>query len=276
VEPAERSEAVAAALDVASSLGLDAQTALVLRESNRLAIRLLPCDVLARVAPAAQNVAQLELALASDLAALGAPVATLDSRAGTTVFARGEHVVTLWTYYETATVEIPSAEYAKTLIQLHRAMGKLNASAPHFTDRVESALQIATNRIRSPDLADDERELLVDVLSNSSRSISGTGQEQLLHGEPHPGNILSTPAGPLFIDFETACYGPVEFDVAHTPDEVASEYPGLDARILHESRQLALALATARRWDRDDKLPNGRRLGRQWLHQLANATSDAG
>ena len=53
--------AVAAAMSIASSLGLTVDDAIVLHDSNKLALRLLPCDVLARVAPAAQHVAQFEI-----------------------------------------------------------------------------------------------------------------------------------------------------------------------------------------------------------------------
>ena len=45
-----RNRAVAAAMGAAAALGLTVDDAIVLQESNKLAVRLLPCDVLARVA----------------------------------------------------------------------------------------------------------------------------------------------------------------------------------------------------------------------------------
>ena len=42
--------AIAAAMGAAAALGLTVDDVIVLQESNRLAARLLPCDVLARVA----------------------------------------------------------------------------------------------------------------------------------------------------------------------------------------------------------------------------------
>lgn len=39
----------------------------------------------------------------------------------------------------------------------------------------------------------------------------------MLHGEPHPGNVLATADGLLFVGFETCCRGPVEFDLAQEP-----------------------------------------------------------
>ena len=66
-------------------------------------------------------------------------------------------------------------------------------------------------------LSDADRELLGDTLRDLRRQIGKRGGEQLLHGEPHPGNVRTTKNGLLFIDLETCCRGPVEFDLAHAP-----------------------------------------------------------
>ncbi|UUN25231.1 phosphotransferase [Streptomyces sp. FIT100] len=97
------------------------------------------------------------------------------------------------------------------------------------------------------------------------------GAQQLLHGEPHPGNLLTTKNGLLFIDLETCCRGPVEFDLAHAPEEVGAHYPGVDQDLLRACRILVLAMITTWRWDRGDQYPNGRRLGAEWLGQIRAA-----
>src|SRR4051794_5965223 len=96
----EARRATRAAMSSASSLGLIAHDATVLHNSNALTLRLRPSDVLARVAPAAHQCAQLEVDIAARLAAVGSPVAALVSPE---VFVRGDYVVTLWTYYEPVT-----------------------------------------------------------------------------------------------------------------------------------------------------------------------------
>jgi hypothetical protein len=53
--------AIAAATSVAASLGLLADDAIVLHNSNKLALRLTPCDAFARVARVGQEVAQFEV-----------------------------------------------------------------------------------------------------------------------------------------------------------------------------------------------------------------------
>jgi aminoglycoside phosphotransferase (APT) family kinase protein len=265
--------AVAAAMSIASSLGLAADDAIVLQDSNKLTLRLLPGDVLARVAPVAHQVAQFEIELAQRLAGSGSPVAALEPRVEPRVYERDGFAVTLWTYYEPASPhEVSPASYASALKRLHAGMRTLDIPAPHFTDRVEEAQQLVASRDRTPALGDADRELLGGTLRSLRRVIGGRGAaEQLLHGEPHPGNVLTTKNGLLFIDLETCCRGPVEFDLAHAPEEVSEHYPGVSQGLLRECRILVLAMITTWRWDRDDQLPNGRQLGAEWLSQIRAA-----
>jgi thiamine kinase-like enzyme len=156
-------------------------------------------------------------------------------------------------------------------------MRTLDVPTPHFTDRVERAQQLVASRDHTPALADADRELLGDTLRSLRRVIGDCGAaEQLLHGEPHPGNVLTTKNGLLFIDFETCCRGPVEFDLAHAPEEVSEHYPGVDQALLRECRILVLAMITTWRWDRGDQLPNGRQLGTEWLSQIRAALDRKG
>ena len=74
--------------------------------------------------------------------------------------------------------------------------------------------------------------------------------------------------GLLFIDLETCCRGPVEFDIAHVPEEVSEHYPDADQELVRECRVLTLAMVAAWRWGRDDQHPNGRRAGRELLIAL--------
>jgi thiamine kinase-like enzyme len=233
VEASEVPRAVAAAMSIASSLDLTVDDAIVLHDSNKLTVRALPCDVLARVAPVAHQVAQFEVELAQRLAESGCPVAALEPRVEPRVYER-EASVTLWTYYEPATPrEVSPPGYATALKRLHAGMRKLDVPAPHFTDRVDQAQQLVASRDHTPALTDADRKLLGDTLGDLRRGIGERrGAEQLLHGEPHPGNVLTTKSGLLFIDLETCCRGPVEFDLAHAPEEVSGHYPGVNHHML--------------------------------------------
>jgi len=273
MKASEVQRAVAAATSIAAALDLTVDDAIVLHNSNKLALRVLPCDVLARVAHVGHEVAQFEVDLAQRLAETDSPVAALEPRVEPRVYERDGFAVTLWTYYQpVAPQEVSPADYADALERLHSGMRKLDVTAPHFTDRVAEAQQLVASRDHTPALADDDRALLSTTLRSLRRAIGDRGAaEQLLHGEPHPGNVLSTKTGPLFIDLETCCRGPIEFDLAHVPEEVSERYPDVDHELLRECRILMLAMIATWRWDRDDQLPNGRQLGTEWLSQIRAA-----
>jgi Ser/Thr protein kinase RdoA (MazF antagonist) len=168
--------------------------------------------------------------------------------------------------------EASPADYANALERLHAGMPEIDVPTPQFMDRVDSAQQLVASRDRTPALADADRELLGDTLRSLRRVIGERGGgEQLLHGEPHPGNVLTTKNGLLFIDLETCCRGPVEFDLAHAPEDVSEHYPGINQDVLRECRILVLAMITTWRWDRGDQLPNGRQLGTEWLSRIRAA-----
>jgi hypothetical protein len=270
MQPSESQRALAAAMSTALALDLTVDDAIVLHDSNKLTVRLLPSDVLARVAPTAQQVAHFEVQLAQLLAETESPVAALEPRVEPRVYERDGFVVTLWTYYEPVTPgQVPPANYANALGRLHAGMRKLDVRTPHFTDRVEEAQQLVESSNLTPELADADRELLNNTLRSRRQAIGGRGAaEQLLHGEPHPGNVLSTKTGLLFVDLETCCRGPVEFDLAHVPEDVSERYPDADQELLSECRALVLAMVAAWRWDPGDEFPNGQRAAREFLSVL--------
>jgi hypothetical protein len=261
---------VTAATSAASALGLAVDEAVALHASNRLALRLLPSDVLARVALAAHGAAQLEIDLARQLAGTGSPVATLDPRVAPQVYERDGFAITLWTFYEAAPPDRGSpVEYADALQRLHAGMRRVEIAAPHFMERVAEADRLVSNPDATPALAEADRRLLVSTLHDAREQIRRRGAaEQLLHGEPHPGNLLPTEGGLLFIDLESCCRGPIEFDVAHVPAEVSAHYPGVDHVLLEECRRLVLAMVGAWRWDVRDEFPHGHQHGQHILTLL--------
>ena len=235
-----------------------------------MTLRLLPCDIVARVAHVGREVAQLEVDLARRLIEAGSPVAALEPRVDPLVHERDGFAVTLWTHYESvAPPEDSPVEYAAALARLHAGMRTVEAATPHFTDRVEEAQQLVDRPGLTPALADADRELLSTTLRRLRRAITERrAPEQLLHGEPHPGNVLRTGSGLRFIDLETCCRGPVEFDLAHVPAAVSEHYPDADHDLLSDCRAIVLAMVAAWRWDLDDQLPDRDRAAHQLLAAL--------
>lgn len=216
-----------------------------------------------------QEVASFEVDLARRLAGVGSPVAALDPRVEPRPHEADGFVVTLWTFYEPVAPEPSPAAVADALVRLHAGMRTIEVPAPHFTDRVSEAQRLVAGADRTPELADADRALLEDTLRLRRRAIGDRhAPEQLLHGEPHPGNVLATADGLRFIDLETCCRGPVEFDLAHVPTAVSRCYPDADPDLLGECRALVLAMVAAWRWDPGDQFPDGRRAAHDLLAAL--------
>jgi len=262
--------AVAAATSAASALCLTVDRAVVLHASNRLALRLLPSDVVARVALASHGAAQLEVDLASRLAGTDCPVATLDPRVPPRVYEQNGFAITLWTHYVSQpSRELSPAGYADALSRLHLGLRHIDLTTPHFLDRVREAEHIVRNVEATAGVSETDRDLLTSTLTTAAGAIGERGAaEQLLHGEPHPGNVLNTMEGPLFIDLETCCRGPVEFDLAHVHEDVSALYPNIDQALLRQCRILVLAMVAAWRLEPGDQLPMGNQAGRELLAAL--------
>ncbi|MFE5403075.1 phosphotransferase [Streptomyces sp. NPDC056580] len=278
MEPAELRRAVEAARAIASELDLQADDVIVVHNSDRVALRLAPCGVLARVAPAGRLAeSEFEAEVARRLADVDAPVAELAPRAGSRVQVRDAFAISLWTYYEPVGSGIAPADYAGVLMRHHAALRRIELAVPRFTDRIARALREVNDRDQTPELPDSHRRLLSDTLGELGAAVGvERAGDQLLHGEPHPGNVLSTRRGPLLVDLGTCCRGPVEFDLAHAPEEAAEHYAGADHDLIQRCRALNWAMFSAWRWRRDDQMPDRERWRAEGLDRLRAALDRCG
>jgi hypothetical protein len=235
-------------------LDLPVDATVVLNDSNRLVVRLMPCDVVARVtppqalAPVTARASWLsgeayrarlatEVEVVKRLAENDSPVAGLDPRAEPRVFVHDGFAITMWTCFAPVRRLLPPAGYAQALECLHAGLRQIDVPAPHFTDRGAATQQDVASRDVTPDLAGTDRALLANTLRDLGETIvNRRAAEQVLHGEPHPGNVISTKNGPLFTDFEDSVHGPVEFDLARVPEEVSERYPDADQALVGEFR----------------------------------------
>lgn len=268
MEPSDVRRACAAARKTAATLGLPVSEATVVHNSDRIAVRLSPCDVLVRIAPASWRTGmQFEAAVAERLAEIGSPVGELDPRVHDAVHMRDGFAMTFWTYYEAVghrgvqehlgmTTSIEPVDYANALAHLHADLRKMDLVAPPVMERVTGWLQGVEDPELTPDLPEQPRLLLSETLRNASTAIRGKNPvEQLLHGEPHPGNLLDTAKGPLWIDVGTLQRGPVEYDLAYVPTDVIDHYPAADLALVQRFRVLMWAGIAAMRWGRNDQYP---------------------
>ena len=161
--------AVAAVTSLAETLDLHVNEAVVIQNSNTLALRLLPCNSFVRIALVGQEVAALEVKVAQGLAALNGPVATLDGRVEPRRYEVDGFAATFWTYYETVLDRDSPSEYADTLHRLHAAMRSLSIPAPSFTERTAEAERLVAHHDQTPALVERDRNLLLSTLHGAGK-----------------------------------------------------------------------------------------------------------
>jgi hypothetical protein len=179
----------------------------VLRDAWHILLHLRPAPVVARVStglpypqgPDPQDLVR-ELAVASHAARAGAAVIPPAGEIDPGPHERGGHIVTFWRYVEPHD-DPDAAEAGRALRVIHEALADCDVDLPDMTRDLEAMLSLL------PSGAD------ADVLreaSSPARALDG----QALHGDAHLWNCLGSPSGPLWHDFETACRGPREYDLA--------------------------------------------------------------
>jgi aminoglycoside phosphotransferase (APT) family kinase protein len=275
--------AVAAARATASALGLHVDDAVVVHNSDRIAVRLIPCDVLARIAPTNWRVSlEFEAEVARRLTEADCPVGELEPGVESGVYLRDGFSITLWTYYEPVVADRRSGmasdlapdDYAHVLVRLHAGLRKIDLDAPHISARLAGWAAGAGDPDSTPELPEPDRELISNTIKRLTAAISSRdSDEQLLHGEPHPDNLLNTTRGPLFIDLGTCQRGPIEYDLAYTPEAVAERYPGANQDLVHQFRILMWAGIATMRWNRNDQFPNRDYWRIEALNRLHGLTS---
>jgi hypothetical protein len=200
--------AVAAAVAVARDGGFDGLRPLVLRDAWHVLVHLRPLPIVARASVEVTSPevdpgqVERELAVGKHALARGAHVVPPADDLDPGPHWRDGHAVTFWRFVESRG-ELDARAAGLRLRAIHEALtdyaGALPAAGhPVDTERMLTALT------PSPDV-----ELLRHAFSH--RPPAGG---QALHGDAHLGNCLPTGRGPLWHDFETACRGPREYDLA--------------------------------------------------------------
>jgi phosphotransferase family enzyme len=256
-----RQRAREAALAVAAELQIDGQTARILLDWNNTIIRLDPAPIVAKVGTSHFRDARLESlerepTVATHRATRNAPVVrpTEDVPAGPHRWQ--ELTLTLWQYVEAVPGRAPNPQETATAIKIvHQALTDFDGPLPSFTQEFDDAEELLRPH-RSPTLAPADRRFLLDVVHELKAALpSPYAQWRPLHGSPHGANWLGTAAGPLLLDFETACRGPVEWDVAALADETLAFFPDADGGLIRTMRRMRSACVAAKCWVAPERAP---------------------
>jgi thiamine kinase-like enzyme len=229
-------------VSVAAAHGLEVGEAHVLSDRSNVLVALAPTPVVARVAT---STADARAGGARDWLARDVAVATWLARRGAAVvppaseLPPGPHVedglaITFWRHEEhDRSAPASPREAEEALRALHEALEGYPGDLPPFTalldecegllDRLASAAAAeggpAAVAKGGPAAAGPASlaalEAASAALARVRSAIDSAGlPARPLHGDASRGNLLRTPAGLLWTDFEDCCAGPVEWDLA--------------------------------------------------------------
>ncbi len=216
-------DAIAVAADVARDLGLAVEQPVPLRSTNNAVAWLQPANVVAKVSVGRNSRLHTELEVARELCALGGPIVSPAPELPAIVHCRGGLEMTFWRYHaQLSTAEPPPDRVALALRQLHAALARLptvvGARLPSYMEELSDARSLLANHAALPAITSADRNMLVntfDRLQARLDELVSVDRFVAIHGAPHPYNVLLVGGEPVFIDFETTCMGPVEWDLAH-------------------------------------------------------------
>lgn len=143
-------------------------------------------------------------------------------------------VVTLWRrLVHDANAQAAGPGVGRSLICLHEALSVCGVLLPSFRVGLEGARGALADDRRVAALSPANRAFLRAAFDDLLAELADrTLTERALHGEPHDGNRLLTPSGLRWIDFEAACCGPLEWDLAFLPADARGAFGEVDLELL--------------------------------------------
>ena len=221
---------------VAIDLGMNLGEPALIQETNHTVAWLRPYPVIAKVGTRRDSAAALrhEYEVASAIAAGGAPVAAPRPGIGPLVDLESGFVVTLWSRLEVdPALRLEEADRGTSLRLIHEALARIDVALPSFRVGLERTRIALFDDRRMAALPEQDRFFLREAFEELIGSLNGlTFPEQAIHGEPHNGNCLATSEGLRWIDFEDACRGPVEWDLAFLTAEARGNFENIDRPLL--------------------------------------------
>jgi Ser/Thr protein kinase RdoA (MazF antagonist) len=233
---------IAAAVEVAEAFGVMSTDPELLQETNNTVVWLRPGAVVAKVAtrPDARNDLRLEHAIALELVAVGGEIAAPFPATVPVAHEETGFVVTLWERLDGVDrAHVNAGDLLQSLGRLHDALAATTHPLPSFRSSLMRARSALDDDWSTTAIQPDDRTFLRDAFDDGLSVLAGTAaSEHRLHGEPHDGNRLVTAAGLRWIDFESSCVGPLEWDLAFQPPEVAAHLVDIDHGLLTLLRRL--------------------------------------
>jgi Phosphotransferase enzyme family len=253
--------AVEAAIGVADALGVIADRPRILKDSNNTIVHVAPAPVVAKVGTSHVRDVELEsldreLAVAAFLVEREAPVIAPTRDVAPGPHRWGNLTLTLWQYAEPVRgAALDPTGAAAALSAVHQALVEFPCPLPPFSLELEDASRLL-QRDRSPALAAADRSFLWSAVDELRVTLSGLATRMRpLHGSPHADNWLRTAEGWRLLDFETACSGPIEWDLAALDDAAVDLFCDVDRELIGLLRRMRSVCVAVKCWVEPSRAP---------------------
>lgn len=187
----------------------------VLSRSNRLVLALEPCELIAKVVKidSAPRLT-LELAVAAHVARAKGPS---PAPASLRVYSSATVAASLW---ERLTIlnEPTGAIVCRAYEDLRRCLDSFTGALPDFRAAIDGARHLVAES-DLPSASSQDAAILRDVFAACCSSLNAfEWTDRVLHGDAHTGNVALTSTGACWLEFESACAGPLEWDLCTLPE----------------------------------------------------------
>ncbi len=273
-----QARAINAAQVIAQKYGVQPGRPVILKDTNNTIVHLAPEPIVAKVSIEKrfrQNASSLEreVVVAGILAEVGAPIVR-----PTTTLPPGPHYVndvelSFWEFCpHDPHAEISVSEAGRALRVVHDSLNDIRANLPAlppFTLQIDEAASVLRTPEHVPLLPEADRLFLCRLYEKVRADFRTLSlNHQPLHGECHLGQAISTPAGVRWLDFENACIGPKEWDLAALDEEGVNVYGTADPSLLALSRTARLFCIVSWCWTQPDRAPEVREAAEYHLAHL--------
>jgi len=269
-------EDVGAAVAVARELGLGRVQPVVLKLAHHTSVHLAPWPIVARVDSSfsLERMAPLmrrELEVAAHLAARGGPAVrpSVDPPPGPHV--HGRAAVTLWALVEHRPARGRRDEIAagRALADLHRCLADFPGELRPFTEGIDACGSMLADPAALAALPDRDRAFLAERLAGRRAGlVVGPDRMVPLHGDAHLGNVMMTAEGAVWADLETACVGPLEWELTSLPRAGHAAFAPLDPALFRRLSMLRSLTVAVWCWSDADRSPEVREAAAYHLRRL--------
>lgn len=260
-------------MDVFAELGHRINAPKVIQETHNTVVWLRPHPVIAKVATRRDDAVDLvrEHRVVTVLDRLGADVAPAIPGVVPMRHSPSGYLITLWRRLEhDPDAATPAELVGASLADLHIALSRCEVELPSFRAGLHRARRALSDDGLMRALSAPDRAFLRAAFDSLMAELDRHRVvNRNLHGEPHDGNRLCTPLGLRWIDFEAACRGPLEWDLAFMAEEACAAFPQVDFELLALLRALNSARVATWCWLRA-RFPEMRWHGQHHLAVVRN------